>query len=193
MAKTIKTFCFKDSREWREWLSANHNSCNELWLQYFKKHTGKPTVSYEEAVEEAICYGWIDSTVRTIDDISYCQKFTPRRAGSKWSPTNIRRARRLVDSGRMTEAGMAKYSEALDNPSLLLAETPKPESVKAPEDLLIALKRKGKAYEIFMGYSSSYRSMAIRWVLSAKREETRTKRIKEITDMSARDEKIGLK
>ena len=101
-----RTHIYMRSRAaWRNWLQKNHKARTEVWLVYYKKHTGKPTVTYDDAVEEALCFGWIDSTVRTIDDERYMQKFTPRRPGSVWSETNIKRARRMIDQGLMTESG----------------------------------------------------------------------------------------
>src|SRR5947199_112773 len=102
---------------WRSWLAANHDRETEIWLVYNKRHTGEPRVEYDDAVEEAVCFGWIDSIVRTIDENRYAQKFTPRKAKSKWSVSNIERFARMVREGKMTPAGMAKSRPDLEDPA----------------------------------------------------------------------------
>ncbi len=97
--------------EWRDWLEGNHDKCKGIWLIYYKKGSGKPRVPYDDAVEEALCFGWIDSTVRRIDEEKYAQRFTPRKPDSGWSELNMRRMEQLIKEGRMTEAGLAKYRE----------------------------------------------------------------------------------
>lgn len=193
MKGTIKTLYITNRNDWRRWLSEHHSREKEIWLVYYKRHTCKPRISYDEAVEEAICFGWIDSIIRRIDENSYCQKFTPRRKGSKWSKLNISRAEELARKGRMTEYGMKLYMEALANPGLLLADPPAPLLVKPPPDLVTELKSKGRAFGLFMGFAPSYRKNAIGWIESAKKPETRSKRIKEVAELAARGEKIGLK
>ena len=103
---------FKDRRAWRFWLEKNGPRDKEVWVIFYKKHTGKPSVSYEEAVEEAICFGWIDGILRRVDDERYAQKFTPRAEKTVWSETNARRANKMIREGRMTEAGLTKYRGA---------------------------------------------------------------------------------
>jgi uncharacterized protein YdeI (YjbR/CyaY-like superfamily) len=193
MNKATETLYVKSRDEWRSWLEKNHQSEKEVWLLYYKKHTNKPRIGYDEAVEEALCFGWIDSVVRRIDEDSYCQRFTPRRSGSGWAPSNVIRVKHLIESGRMTEPGLALFNETISDPSLLLKPAPKAESVLPPSDLVKALKENKRAYNHFMGFTPSYRSMTIRWITSAKRSETRERRVAEVVDMSSRGEKIGLK
>ncbi len=98
--------------EWREWLNANHRTCNEIWLVYYKKHTGKPTISYNDSVEEALCFGWIDGIKKRIDEETYCHRFTPRRSNSNWSETNVKRAVLMIEKGLMTPSGLITFEKA---------------------------------------------------------------------------------
>jgi uncharacterized protein YdeI (YjbR/CyaY-like superfamily) len=99
----------QDRTAWREWLKDNHDKSTEVWLLFYKKHTGKVWVTYDEAVEEALCYGWIDGVIRRVDEESYAQKFTPRKRGSKWSASNLTRMKRLIEDGRVSRMGMDVY------------------------------------------------------------------------------------
>src|SRR3954463_13551246 len=103
-----KTLHVTSREEWRAWLTTHHASETVVWLLFYKKHVGRPRISYDHAVEEALCFGWIDSIVKKVDDEKFAQKFTPRRGGSKWSALNKQRLRKLIREGRMTEAGLAK-------------------------------------------------------------------------------------
>src|SRR5438105_1352275 len=108
-----KTLYVTSREEWRAWLTKHYQTEAEVWLIYYKKHTGQPRISYHQAVEEALCFGWIDSIVKRIDDDKFAQKFTPRRDGTTWSALNRRRLRQLIREGRMTEAGLAKIDIAV--------------------------------------------------------------------------------
>ena len=110
-----KELCVTTGDEWRDWLEKNHNVAKEVWLLLYKKHTGKPSIPYENAVEQALCFGWIDSIVRRIDDEKHAQKYTPRRKRSIWSELNKTRANRMMKQGLMTEAGLAKIRQAKEN------------------------------------------------------------------------------
>src|SRR5919206_1474760 len=112
-----KTLYVKDRAAWRAWLEENHASEREVWLVYYKKHTGRPRVPYDDAVEEALCFGWIDSLVKTLDADRYIQKFTPRVNARKWSRSNLERVKKLLREGRMTEAGRAKLPSDLETPT----------------------------------------------------------------------------
>ena len=113
MANAMRFISVSDRKEWRSWLIENHASEKEVWLAYYKKHTGKATVSYMESVKEALCFGWIDGLKKRIDDQRYAHRFTPRRAGSKWSPQNTRLAKELIESGDMTKAGLAAFEQGV--------------------------------------------------------------------------------
>src|ERR1044072_1059586 len=111
MKQTPKTLYIADRRAWRAWLEENHARETEVWLVYYKKHTGRPRIPYDDAVEEALCFGWIDSTVRRLDEERFLQKFTPRKLKSNWCESNVKRARRLIAEGLMTKAGFDAIGE----------------------------------------------------------------------------------
>ena len=113
MENAMRFISVSDRKEWRSWLIENHASEKEVWLAYYKKHTGKATVAYMESVKEALCFGWIDGLKRSIDDQRYAHRFTPRKARSKWSPQNIRLAKELVESGDMMKAGQAAFDQGV--------------------------------------------------------------------------------
>ena len=177
-----------DRAAWRAWLAANHARSKEIWLVFFKKHTGKPTVSYREAVEEAICYGWIDSILQRVDGQSYAQKFTPRGAGTSWSPTNIERARRMVREGRMTEEGLKKFRGATG----YTAPANRP-GLELPPELSAILLRSRRARDNFEGLPPSQKRLYIGWILDAKKEETRKRRLAEAVARLEQGLRLGLK
>lgn len=158
---------------------------------YYKKASGKPRVEYDAAVEEALCFGWIDSKLKKVNEEYYIQYFTPRRKGSLWSKYNLDRVKKLLDEGLMKPAGLAEYQKALDNPKLIYdnKEDPDPE---IPGDLLKVLTVNPEAYKNFLNFSASNRRMYLFWLKSAKREETRNNRIKKIVEFSAMNRKPGI-
>jgi len=193
MENELKTLYITNRASWRTWLEENHSSKKDVWLLYYKRHTCKPRIPYDEAVEEAICFGWIDSIIKRIDENTYCQRFTPRREKSKWSELNIERAKRLIAEGRMTDHGLKHYNKTLSNPKLIISSNTGMKSHLLPDELLESLKGERDAYKNFMSFSPSYRSLCISWILSAKKYETRQKRISEVTIKSSKKEKIGMK
>jgi uncharacterized protein YdeI (YjbR/CyaY-like superfamily) len=183
---------FKDKTEWRSWLKINHSKEKEIWLVYFKKHTGKPRIPYENAVEEALCYGWIDSTVKRIDDERYCQKFTPRKIISGWSESNKRRVKKLIKEKRMTKYGMGKITAAKENGKW--DEIVSPQKVfDMPDELMILLDNNEKAKQNYNSLSASYQRQYINWIASAKQSETRFKRSNEAIVLLNRNQKLGIK
>lgn len=178
--------------EWRAWLLKNHVSEVEVWLVFQKKHTGKPRIPYDEAVEEAICFGWIDSTVKKIDDAKYMQKFTPRKQKSEWSEANKRRARKMIRQGLMAEAGLKRVKEAKTDGRwgrVKFRESP----VRIPLELRNAMKEKAKARENFDKFPPSYQKLLIGWILSAKKKETQEKRMREAVALTAKNKRLGMK
>jgi uncharacterized protein YdeI (YjbR/CyaY-like superfamily) len=165
-------------KEWRVWLEQNHSHMQEIWLIYYKKHSGKPRIPYDDAVEEALCFGWIDSIVKKIDDERYCQKFTPRKDRSNWSELNKKRVKKMIRQGLMTEAGMAKIRAARES-----GEWDKIPSQRdfpdIPNEFKKELDRNKMAKDNFDNLAPSYRRQFVGWIAAAKRSETRQSRIKE--------------
>lgn len=179
---------FKDRESWRAWLDANGQSTREVWMVFHKKHTGKQCISYEAAVEEALCVGWIDSLIKRLDDDRYARKFTPRTDAGKWSEVNLERFRKLVASGRMTEAGMAKYDPKVQSSAAAAGRV-----LTVPDYFSDALAKDDRAREFFDNLAPSYRKKFIGWVGSAKREETRKKRLEEALGLLREGRKLSNK
>ncbi len=179
--------------KWWAWLQANGEKEKEIWLVFNKKETGKKCLAYDEAVEEALCFGWIDSIIKRIDEKTYARKFTPRNRGSKWSGLNIARAKKMVTAGRMTPAG-----SVLIDPGLLRSKrVPRPASPTGdppiPAFISKGLAADEKARAFFESLAPSYRRLYIDWVASAKKEETRRKRLAEMLATLRSGRKLGLK
>ncbi len=180
-----------DRKEWRKWLRKNHSTCEEVWLRYYKKPSGKPRIPYNDAVEEALCFGWIDGKIKRINEDYYIQRFTPRRPGSRWSKYNIDRVRKLTKAGLMQPAGLEAFKEALDKPELVYDDRGDgiPEN---PGDLMTELSKNNKALQNFNKFSPSTRRLYLGWLNSAKRQETRLKRIQKIVGWAEKNEKPGM-
>jgi uncharacterized protein YdeI (YjbR/CyaY-like superfamily) len=179
---------FPDRRKWRAWLAKNHDRHREAWLVFYKPHAGKPSLSYDAAVEEALCYGWIDSIIRRVDDERYVRKFTPRTNSGRWSESNLKRVRKLVEAGLMTDIGLAKMDAGVQ-PTL----SPTKQFTNAPAFFKRALTANPKARRNFMRMADSYRRMFVGWVCTAKKAETRQRRMREAIQKLERNEKLGLK
>ena len=180
------------SQEWRDWLASRYDKEQEVWLIFYKKGTGIQSIDYEAAVEEALCYGWIDSIIKKIDESQYARKFTPRNEDSKWSETNKKRVERLLKSGRMTQAGMLLIEKAKESGQWDQSERPVI-SYDPPEALLKALKQNNKAKDFFEDLAPTYQKQFIVWINIAKRPETREKRIREFIQLLEKGEKLGLR
>ncbi|MGC1120430.1 MAG: YdeI/OmpD-associated family protein [Candidatus Methanofastidiosia archaeon] len=174
--------------EWRSWLEKNHTTQNEIWLIFYKNHTGKPTIPYGDAVEEAICFGWIDSIIKRIDDEKFARKFTPRRDTSRWSPSNISRIKKMINQGKMTEAGLQKIDEL----TFVRKAEPKKEFV-IPSRIEEALKTHPKAWNNFVTLAPGYKRQYIGWVISAKKEETQKRRLIELITILEKNQRLGMK
>lgn len=183
--------CFKTREEWRQWLLENHSHSQGIWLIYYKKASGKARIPYADAVEEALCFGWIDGKIKRVDDNCYMQWYTPRRQGSKWSELNISRAEKLIADGRMAPAGMKEFEKTLRKPALVYNVRDE-ENAPVPEDLITALKLDSVAYDNFINFPPSSRRLYIFWLNSAKREETRNNRIKRIVENSIKNVRAGM-
>jgi uncharacterized protein YdeI (YjbR/CyaY-like superfamily) len=181
----------KTRDEWRNWLEANHSSEQGIWLVYYKKPSGKPRIPYNDAVEEALCFGWIDGKIKRINDDYYIQWFTPRRPGSRWSKLNMTRAQKMIKEGLMKPSGLAAYNKAIKKPGLIY-EIKKEESIPVPDDLMTALRNNEMAYNNFMNFPPSSRRLYVFWLNDAKREETRKGRITKIVERSEKNIKAGM-
>jgi uncharacterized protein YdeI (YjbR/CyaY-like superfamily) len=169
--------------EWRRWLEGNHTTSPGVWLAVGKKGNSVTSLGYDDAVEEALCFGWIDSTVNRLDADRFKQLFTPRKPGSTWSRSNKERVERLIGQGLMTSAGLAAVEIAKANGSWTLLNDV--EALVMPEDLVTALAEKPGAAEGFSALGESVRKMALYWIASAKRPDTRAKRIAETVAAAA--------
>jgi uncharacterized protein YdeI (YjbR/CyaY-like superfamily) len=183
-----QTLYVTDRGKWRSWLEENYDSQDEIWLIYYKKHSGRPRIPYDDAVEEAICFGWIDSIIQKIDEEKFAQKFTPRKNTRKWSDANKKRVKKMIRQSRMTEAGLAKIHESVD----LEASESRPE-LEIPPEFQEALEANDKAREFFNNLAPSYRRQYIGWISSGKRAETRRKRVKEAIELLEQNKKLGMK
>jgi uncharacterized protein YdeI (YjbR/CyaY-like superfamily) len=180
----------EDRSAWRAWLSEHHASASEVWLLLHKQRSAKRCISLAEAVEEALCFGWIDGKLRRVDDQRHVLRFCPRRPHSVWSKSNQERVRRLIREGRMTAAGLAAVRSARQNGQWQAARALE-KTKTPPADLREALAANRRASRFFAGLSPSQRKMYIAWVLAAKRPETRTRRVQTVVDRSARGIKPG--
>jgi len=178
--------------DWRAWLRENHATKKEVWLIYYKEHTSKPRIPYDDAVEEALCFGWIDSIIKKIDDEKFAQKFTPRKRSSKWSEANKKRAMKMIKEGRMTEVGMAKIREA-QNSGEWFKTAPIRKELTFPLDLHKQLAANKKALDNFNRLANGYKRLFVRWITSAKKEETRQRRLMEAIKLLEQNKKLGMK
>lgn len=185
------TTCPADRAEWRDWLQRHHASAREVWLVYYKKHTGKPTVSYRESVEEALCFGWIDGIRKSIDDERYCHRFSPRKAQSKWSALNIRLARDLIRQGRMAPAGLAAFERRQEYDEALVRSR-QDRDPTLPTDIERALARNEIAWNNFNAMAPGYRRQYIGWLTAAKKEETRKRRLEKALRLLEQNRKPGM-
>ena len=182
---------FENSDKWREWLKENHDKSTGIWLVFLKQKE-KSSIKYDEAVEEALCFGWIDSIIKKINNEKYVRKFSPRKDKSNWSLSNKNRIEKLIKNKRMTEIGMAKIEIAKKNGQWDKTDRPEiHESIS--KEFQEALEKNKKANETFNNLSSSYKKQFIIWINVAKQRDTKAKRIKESIELLEQGEKLGLK
>jgi uncharacterized protein YdeI (YjbR/CyaY-like superfamily) len=182
--KEIETYCPKSQTEWRKWLEKNHQSKQSVWLVYFRVSTKIASVTWSEAVDEALCFGWIDSTKKTIDKERYMQYFTRRKPSSTWSKVNKDKVTNLIQNDQMTEAGFDSIETAKQNGTWSIMDDV--ENLIVPEDLRIALSENESAMDFFQRQSNSIKKGMLYWVVIAKRTETRKKRITDIVQSAAK-------
>ena len=181
-----------DRKTWRAWLAKNHANESEAWLVYYKKHTGKPSVGYLDSVREALCFGWIDGLKRRIDDETYAHRFTPRKPRSKWSPQNIRLATELIEAGLMTAAGLSAFEQRVNYDEEVL-ERIRAEEIDLAKETETALRANPQAWENFERLTPGYRKQYVAWLETAKRPQTRKKRLEEAIRLLEANRKLGMK
>ena len=186
----MKNTTYATSRaEWRQWLEQHHATATETWLVYYRKTTGKPSITYPESLEEALCFGWIDSLIQKIDDEKYARKFTPRRAGSKWSALNRHLVAKLVSQGRMAPAGLACVDFPLPEAS---GAPPIRPPLSLPDWMAAALACHPLAWQNFNDLPPSHRRQYIAWISDAKKEKTRQRRLQEAVARLENKEPLGM-
>ncbi|NNJ88231.1 MAG: bacteriocin-protection protein [Eudoraea sp.] len=173
---------FKDQKEFRAWLRVNHSQEQELWVGYYKVKTGKPSLTWSESVDQALCFGWIDGLRRSLGTESYCIRFTPRRKNSNWSAVNIKKVKELRASGLMKEAGLKAYKLQKEKKSRVYSYDKTATDLSA--DLKKLFQKNKKAWAFFEEQAPSYKRKMIHWILSAKKRETRETRLKKTIDAS---------
>lgn len=185
--KEIETFCPSNSSEWRQWLEENHLTKSSIWLVYYKSSTKIASITWSEAVDEALCFGWIDSTKKTIDDERYMQYFSKRKPNSMWSKINKEKVTQLSQNNLMSKAGIDSVEIAKQNGSWTYLD--EIDALIIPKDLLAELTKHKGSMEYFESLSNSAKKILLHWVISAKRPETRQKRIVEIADNASKKTK----
>jgi uncharacterized protein YdeI (YjbR/CyaY-like superfamily) len=185
---------FKTSRAFRTWMDKNHATTDELLVGFHKVVSGRPSVTYQEALDEALAFGWIDGIRRRIDEVSYSIRFTPRRARSIWSNVNIKRVGELIAAGRMAPAGVAAFERRDAKRSGVYSY--ESTALRPPDELgemeLGNFKSRKRAWDFFEAQAPYYKKLMAKWVMTAKRDETREKRLAQLIDYSKRGERIPL-
>ncbi len=180
---------FATPDEWRNWLAENHEQAQEVWVGYYKVKSGRPSLTWSQSVDEALCFGWIDGVRYSIDEISYKIRFTPRRAGSNWSAVNVKKVQALIAAGKMQPTGLKAY-EAMepDKSGVYSYEQTRPQLDPAYEE---ELRGNAAAWQFFQSQPAWYRRAAGHWVMEAKREETCRKRLATLIEDSAQGKTVG--
>jgi uncharacterized protein YdeI (YjbR/CyaY-like superfamily) len=181
------TLYVSERKDWRAWLAKHHKTDKEIWLVYYRKETGKPRISYNDAVEEALCFGWIDSTVHKLDDERFAQRFSPRKKTSSLSQSNIERIRKLIRQKKMTADGLAAIAHVY-NP-----EQDQAEELVIPPDILESLQANEQAWENFQRFPESYRRIRIAYIASRKShsQEEFQKSLANFIKMTAQNKRFG--
>jgi len=183
--KETESFYPATKQQWRAWLKKNHVKKQSVWLICYKLKSGKPTISWSEAVDEALCFGWIDSIRRPVDDEKFLQFFGKRKPTSTWSKVNKEKVQTLIAEGKMTPAGLACIYIAKQNGSWTILDTV--EAMIIPTDLIKAFKTQKGSKDFFMSLPKSIKKRILQWLVLAKREETKLKRINEIVDLAGKE------
>jgi len=180
---------FKTPAEFRTWLKKNHAKVPELLVGFYKKHSGKTSITYPEALDEALCFGWIDGVRKSIDEISYTIRFTPRKPSSNWSSVNLKRVGELTQLGRMQAAGLKIFAERDQKKSGVYSYETRPRQLEG--HYAEKFQANPGAWDFFQAQASSYQRTAIWWIVSAKQEETRLKRLAKLMAASAQGQRLA--
>jgi uncharacterized protein YdeI (YjbR/CyaY-like superfamily) len=183
----MEALYFRSPPEMRKWLEKNHSKATELIAGYYKKASGKESITWEESVEEAICFGWIDGIRRSVDEERYTNRFTPRKATSNWSLKNIATAEALIRNGKMQPAGLAAFQKRKEEKSGIYSF--EKEALELTVEFIDLFKQNKKAWEFYSSQAPSYRKTAVYWVMSAKQEKTRRKRLQDLIEASEQGQK----
>ena len=185
----MKPRFFKTPSAFRKWLAANHGKSKELWVGFYKKGSGKPSITWPESVDEALCFGWIDGVRKSVDAESYTIRFSPRKPTSIWSAVNIRNMDRLIKEKRVAPAGMKAYAARKEYRSGIYSYEQRP--VELVEPYASQFRRNKAAWEFFQAQPPGYRKMMTWYIVSAKQEQTRLARLEKLIDASAKRQRIG--
>jgi uncharacterized protein YdeI (YjbR/CyaY-like superfamily) len=186
----VKVRYFRTPLAFRGWLQRNHLEAAELWVGFYKRTTGRPSITWPESVDEALSFGWIDGVRKRVDEERYCIRFTPRKRSSIWSAVNTRRARVLISEGRMRPAGLKAFEARKENRSGVYSFEQRPRSLDPPYER--TFKKNERAWAFFQAQPPWYRRTSIWWVVSAKKEETRLRRLSTLIEDCASERVIGL-
>lgn len=184
----MKPKFFKTPSDFRKWLAAHHDSETELWVGFYKKDSGKASITWPQSVDEALCFGWIDGIRKNIDEVSYKIRFTPRKQRSTWSAVNIKRVPELTEQRRMEAAGLKAFAARQENRSGIYSYEQR--SPELPPQYAKKLKKNAAAWKFFQAQPPSYRKAVNWWVVSAKQEETRLKRLDKLINDSGEGRRI---
>jgi len=184
----LKPEFFHTPADFGTWLEKNHATATELWVGFYKKDSGKPSITWPESVDQALCFGWIDGIRQSVDEISYQIRFTPRRRGSIWSATNIKRAKELVRQKQMRPTGLKAFAARIENKSGIYFYEQRSTELKQPYAKL--LKKNKAASNFFEKQPPSYRKIIGWWIISAKKDETRMARLAKLISESAKGKRL---
>ena len=186
----MKTLLVQTPKEWRAWLERHHGRESEVWLIFHKQHTGIPSIDYKDALDEALCYGWVDSLIKRLDEDRFARKFTPRKADSRWSDVNRKRYAELKATGRLKPSGIARAPGTRGS-------APRPERMELPATLpsyiQAGLRKHPAARKRYESLSPAHQRQYIAWIVTAKREETKLRRLDQAIRMLSQGETLGLK
>ena len=188
----MKELYCKNREMWHEWLQKNGTTEHEIWLVFYKKGSGRPSLTYDEALDEALCFGWIDSIIKRIDNVKYVRKFNRRNAGSRWSARNKQRIAVLTEEDRITEAGYEVINAARQNGSWE-KQNQRPVVDGMPEEFREALDKNEKARSYYESLASSHKKQYLLWIGTAKKKETRERRVKEALVLLEKNQQLGLR